>query len=98
MRDLSKLRTAYEMGAEPLRAIAERFAVPFDTLKKRAAREKWHRHNDRGDLSDAENGTQNGISDRSAGIIKKTPANPYKPGLFFHWKSNGDRTAHPCAM
>lgn len=67
MRDLSAIRTAYQNGEGSLRALAERFAVPFDTLKKRAAREKWHQ----GATGGRENGTDNGTASAQNGTTPR---------------------------
>ena len=43
MRDLSQVRMAYERGEGSLRILADRLAIPYDTLKRRCRLEKWTR-------------------------------------------------------
>ena len=43
MRDLSHVRTAYERGEGSLRILADRLAIPYDTVKRRCRLEKWTR-------------------------------------------------------
>ena len=43
MRDLSQVRTAYERGEGSLRILADRLAIPYDTVKRRCRFEKWTR-------------------------------------------------------
>ncbi len=41
--DWPTIRTHYESSDESFRQVAARFEVPFDTIKKRSSREKWHK-------------------------------------------------------
>ncbi len=66
MRDLSEIRGYYESNDESLRAVAGLFSVPLDTLKKRAAKEKWHRREDHCNLPGPENGTIGEVGAKSA--------------------------------
>jgi hypothetical protein len=40
-QEWAEIRAAYRRGEGSLRELAERHQVPFDTLKKRAAKESW---------------------------------------------------------
>ena len=41
--DWPAIRAHYESSDESLRHVAASFEVPFDTIKKRSSREKWHK-------------------------------------------------------
>ena len=44
--DWTAIRAHYESSDEALRQVAALFDVPFDTVKKRSSREKWHKSAD----------------------------------------------------
>jgi hypothetical protein len=60
--DWAEIRARYESSGESLRHMAERFGVPFDTIKKRSSREKWLKVPDSEMAPPPENGTNNGTT------------------------------------
>lgn len=58
--DWPEIRARYESSGESLRLMAERFDVPFDTIKKRSSREKWLKVPNSEMAPTPENGTNNG--------------------------------------
>ena len=60
--DWPTIRAYHESSDDTLRQVAERFEVPFDTVKKRSSREKWHKGADAGMAQVPENGTDDGTA------------------------------------
>jgi phage/plasmid-associated DNA primase len=58
--DWPEIRAYYESSGESLRQVAEVFDVPFDTVKKRSSREKWHKAADAETAPVPKSGTANG--------------------------------------
>lgn len=73
MRDLTEVRAAYERGEGTLHELAGKFQVPLSTLKKRAAKEKWHAEKTSACLVPPATGTFGARSTPPSGTIGTSP-------------------------